>query len=158
LSSESAAPLTIEAEPSRQLASYLLAAHAGALVVSLLLPLAAPLTLLLVAAILVSLVDSLRTHAWRRAARAVVAIAAEPGGPWVLYLRSGRALPARLSSSSFVHPRLVVLNFRTGRLFGCSVVLPEDAANPDLLRQLRVRLMCGDVAETSGSVGSIRAR
>lgn len=158
MSSESELPLIIEAGRSRRLAAFLLTGHAAALGVCLVLPIPLTPRLLLVGVILASLADSLFTHAWRRSARAVVTVEAQPGRPWVLHLRSGSALPARLLSSSFVHPRLLVLNFRTGRLFGRSVVLPEDAADPDLLRQLRVRLLCGDAGERTGSGGNILAR
>jgi hypothetical protein len=116
------------------------------------------LRLLLSGVILGSLADSLHTHAWRRSARAMVAVETQPGRPWVLHQRSGRALPARLLRSSFVHPRLLVLNFRTGRLFGRSLVLAEDAADPDLLRQLRVRLTCGDTEKSPARAGDNQAR
>lgn len=158
MSSGSAAPLIVEAGQSRRLAAYLVIAHAAALVVSLVLPIGFPWHLLLVVALFVSLAHSLYTHGWRRGARAVVKVEVQQGRPWVLHLRSGRAISARLLGSSFVHPRLLVLNFSTGRLFRRTLVLAEDAADPDLLRQLRVRLMCLDGEESSDSITSAKAR
>ena len=80
-----------------------------------------------------------------------MAVDALPGRPWVLHMQGGRTVTGRLLGSSFVHPRLLVLNFRTGRFFGRSLVLTEDAADADLLRRLRVRLMCGGVGEPRGA-------
>ena len=158
MSHESAAPLRIEAGPSRRLAVFLVTAHAAALLVCLLLPLALQWRLLLAVAIAASLVDTLRTHAWRVSPRAVVAADVLPGRPWVLHRHNGTEVPARLLGSSFVHPRLLVLNFRSGRFMRCNLVLAEDAADADLLRQLRVRLMAGDGGEGAENAGNVQAR
>jgi len=115
-------------------------AHGAALVVSLLLPLELPFQLLLCAAIGVSLIQAARLHVWRSSQRAVAAVDAVQDQHWILHLRSGEEFQGQLLSSSFVHPRLLILNFSTAPLQGRSLVLAADAVDPDLLRQLRVRL------------------
>jgi toxin CptA len=140
LSSESAARLRIEAGPSLQLATYLVTVHAAALLVGLVLPVGLALRLLLAGVVAVSLVRSLRMHVWRSSARAVVGLDVPQDQPWTLRLRNGSQVTAHLLGSSLVHPRLLVLNFCTGRLARRSLVLAADAADPAVLRQLRVRL------------------
>ena len=54
---------------------------------------------------------------------------------WELTLGSGRRVQARLAPSTYVGPRLVVLNFRGPSWRRCSLVLPPDALDPDLLRR-----------------------
>jgi hypothetical protein len=58
----------------------------------------------------------------------------------MLTLASGRQVGARLLSNSFVSAPVVVLNFRRGSWWPCSLVLTSDNMDPDLLRRLRVRL------------------
>lgn len=65
-------------------------------------------------------------------------------GPWTLY-RSGRApVAASLLDSSYLHPRLLVLNFRLDNGSRLTRVLLGDEAPEDLLRRLRARLSAGD--------------
>jgi toxin CptA len=63
-----------------------------------------------------------------------------PDGTWTLTLASGRELEARLLTSTFVSPALVLLSFRCHRARRCSLVLFADALESELLRRLRVRL------------------
>jgi hypothetical protein len=63
-----------------------------------------------------------------------------PDGVWILTLVSGEQVEARLQPSSFVSPILILLNFRCRRWRSCSLVLPPDCLDPDLLRRLRARL------------------
>ena len=143
MSRPSAAPLRIEAGPSRRLAVFLLSAHLAALAVVPELPLAWYLQLSLAALILFGFVDAWRAHVRRCSRRAIRAAELGPQGAWSLCLTDGRILAAQLLPSSFLHPELLVLNFRTGRLTRRHLVLSADAADADVLRRLRVRLRMG---------------
>ncbi len=125
---------------------YLLPVHLAGLLVLPWLPLARYLQLALALLILFGLVDAWRTHVLRSAPRAIRAAELDPEGAWTLWLANGRVLAARLLPSSFVHPQLLVLNFRIGRLARRHLVLAADAADADRLRRLRVRLRMGAVA------------
>lgn len=70
-------------------------------------------------------------------------------GTWTLTLVSGEQVEARLLPSTFVLPRLLVLNFRRGRWRSRAMVLLPDALDSDLLRRLRVRLRLRGMADTS---------
>ena len=60
-------------------------------------------------------------------------------GHWVLYNAQGLSRKARLLES-YVHPRLVILNFALGRIRRRSVVILQDSADSEDIRRLRVRL------------------
>jgi toxin CptA len=126
--------------------------HLAGLAVLPWLPLAWYLQLALALVIVLGFVGAWRTHVLRGSPRAIRAAELDPEGAWTLRLADGRALAARLLPSSFVHPKLVVLNFRTGRLARRHLVLAADAADADALRRLRVRLRMGVVTrlETQG--------
>ena len=137
---KSAAPLRIDAGPSRRLGLYLWATHLGALALVPWFSLAWYFQLSLGALIGLSLARGIRTHALRSAACAVRAAELDGEGAWTLLLADGRVLSARLLDSSLVHPLLLVLNFHTGRLGRRHLVLAPDSANADQVRRLRVRL------------------
>ena len=146
MSKPSAARLRFEAGPSRRLGLYLLPGYLAGLAVLPWLPLAWYLQLALALLILLGLVDAWRVHVVRSAPRAIRAAELDPKGAWTLWLADGRVLAARLLPSSFVHPGLLVLNFRTGRLARRHLVLSADAAAADVQRRLRVQLRVGAVA------------
>ena len=82
-----------------------------------------------------------RVYVLRRGARAVRRALWQPDGRWVLEDNSGVTSEAKLLPSSYLHPRLVILNFallrdRTRR----DLVLLPDSLDFHTLRQLRARL------------------
>lgn len=154
MSKPSVVPLRIEAGFSRRLAAYLLIVHGAGLAVLPALPLAWYLQLALALGVTVSLTDAWAVHVRRSASRAVHFAELDSEGAWTLYLVDGRKLAARLLASSFVHPALILLNFRTGRFLRRHLVLAADAADADLLRRLRVRLRTDRQAAT----GAVRQR
>ncbi len=139
-SRRSATPLRIELRPSRQLATVLVAAHAGGLAVTL--PLSWPWwgTSLLGMALAASLAWNLSRHALLSHPRAVWAITWRGEGDFELSRRDGTRTAARLAPDTYVHPRLVILCFRRGRWGRSPVVLCRDAVDQESFRRLRVRL------------------
>lgn len=96
------------------------------------------------------LAHGLALHILRRAPWAVTGALWEPDGTWTLTLASGREVEARLLPSTFVTNALIVLNLRCGRWRTCTLVLPGDSLDPDLLRRLRARLRA-TAPETAGA-------
>lgn len=151
-SPKSAPPLKVELRPSRWLASLILFAHGGALVV--LVPLALPIWALapLVGLITGSLVYTLKTHALLRGPLTIRRVIWDSDNDWLLHAASGEQLAGRLLPGSYVHPLLVILNFELetppsgtlgGRQFNAkrrSIVLAKDSTDATTLRQLRARL------------------
>jgi len=138
--------LIIQPGVSRRLLLVVLLLHGLTLPVVLMLPVAWPWRTLLVAALLVGLAGSLGGavgHRWSWVPRQAVW---HPEGHWTLTLGDGREVPARLLTTTFVSPALVVLNFRLAELAVSlpgstrSLVLLPDNLDPDLHRRLRVQL------------------
>ncbi|HUP92765.1 MAG TPA: protein YgfX [Solimonas sp.] len=71
--------------------------------------------------------------------RAIDRIVWNPDGSWVLHVREHHA-EALLLGSSYLHPRLIVLNFRLKDGRRRSRALLGDEAEPEVLRRLRARL------------------
>ena len=152
LSPKSAPPLKLDLRPSRWLASLILFAHGGALVV--LMPLTLPIWALapLVGLITGSLIYTLKTHAMLRGPLTIRRVIWDSDNDWSLHAASGEQLAVRLLPGSYVHPLLVILNFELeslpanaprGLLFSTrrrSIVLAKDSADATTLRQLRARL------------------
>ncbi len=134
----SAEPLHIEPGPSRWLTAYLLGVHAAALVLLAGWIRPAWLATGLAAVVLWRLAVNWRRHVQRRGERVVVRAVWHADGRWVLETAAG-SLAARLERDAFVHPLLVVLNFRTpqGRHV---LILFRDAVPEAVHRRLRVRL------------------
>lgn len=144
-------PLRIRPVASRRLAVYLALVHAAVIAAAVALPLPWPLRLGLVLAALLGLAHGLAVHVLRLAPWAVVEAIWQPDGAWSLTLGSGQEVPARLLSSTYVSPALVVLNFRCGRWRIRSLVLPRDAIDADQHRRLRARLRLAGLAPTPAS-------
>ena len=137
-----ATPLTIEPHPSRGLLALLLLAHAGAVVILLLLnewPWSVRLFLLV--AVLASLWTTLGKQGWRQTPARIQRLVWQTENDWRLEFSGGETLTAELLPSSFLHPWLVILNLRVeGRRLPVSVALPRDSLDATTFRQLRVRL------------------
>ncbi len=81
-------------------------------------------------------------HGSRRAARAIVLLVWDRLGQWRLVQRDGRVLDVCLEPGGYVHPKLVVLAFRTRSGRRLRVLIAPDMVDADRLRRLRTRLRC----------------
>jgi len=122
------------------LTAFLLATHGLGLSVALLIPLDWYWRCGLAVLVLAGLLHALGMQVLFMVPWAVREAIWEPDGAWTLTLVSGDRVETRLLSSSFVSPRVLVLNFRRGRWRSRTMVLASDTLDSDLLRSLRVRL------------------
>lgn len=141
-SQKSATPLDLEPRRSRWLLWALGIAHLGALVlVAVLVELTVPGQLLLVSAVLLSLWLTLRQLGWLGKPAAISRVTWQADGDWVVETGNGDVVEGKLLPTSYVHPWLVVLNFRLeGKRGVRSVVLLRDSLDESSFRRLRVRL------------------
>ncbi|MDT8384687.1 MAG: protein YgfX [Gammaproteobacteria bacterium] len=140
-STKSAPPLRLSPKPSRILIALLTVGHLGA--IAILLPLDIHLIIKLGIAIVlaVSLVIAVRKQPGRTGEGGVQTLIWQADGDWLLETADGETLDARLHESTYVHPWLVVLNFRlTDRPGLLSFTLAPDALDKETFRALRVRL------------------
>ena len=70
-------------------------------------------------------------------------------GSWLLQDAEGRKSEGHLLPSTYVHPQLIVLNFRMGAGNRRTRVILGDEAAPELLRRLRARLLDQGAAAAS---------
>jgi toxin CptA len=147
-STKYAQPLRLKPKPSRILIGLLTVGHLGAIAV--LLPLDFPLIvkLLIAVVLLVSLVVAWRKQPGKVGEGGVQTLTWKADGDWLLETVDGESLNATLHESTYVHPWLVVLNFRQEGKHGLlSFVLAPDALDRELFRELRVRLKVAGNAE-----------
>ena len=141
-SRRSDAALVVKLHPSRRMLVLLVTLHSLAL--SLLWPLHERLglmVLLLVPLLLTSLVQSARRYALLTGKHAVTEIVVKNNNDYLLGMPGGRYRQAALRRGSYVHPALIVLNFKHSRWpWYLSVPLLSDSADTEMLRRLRVRL------------------
>lgn len=140
-SARSAVQLTLELVPSRILFTGLTVCHLLALISLLICDLSVLMTLSLGMLIAFSLVLSYAWHGHRHSRWFVERVTCLADGNWILQTTDGRKHPGRLLDSTYVHPRLVILNFALDGIARRSVVLLPDSTDPDDLRRLRVRLL-----------------
>lgn len=133
-------PLRIRPGASRWLAAFLLATHAGVLVLICLLPLGVLPRSALLVAVLLGFVHAVGAQVVHRLPWSLREAVWQADGTWLLTLVSGRELTGQILPTTYVSTTLVVLAFRCGRLRTCALVLLPDSLDADLLRRLRVRL------------------
>ena len=134
--------IAIEPRPSRRLALFVCTSHLVALAMLAWLQTqvgSVPFTWLAVA-VLFSWHRNWKNLVSLTGAGALIRVELNPQGEWTLFDRCGCAVPARLLGSSYVSPRLMVLNFSLGGLRRRNLILLPDSSCPDQLRRLRVRL------------------
>ena len=131
--------LRIELRPSLVVAVVLVAAHSGAMLGALALPLQPSSASIAAAALLVSAWRTLTRHALRRGPAALVSVAHSEAAGWRVTTATGASIGPCTLSSAFVHPRLTILSFSSprGRI---DVLVPEGASDPDEARRLRIML------------------
>lgn len=134
-----AQPLRIRPRPSLRLASFLVLAHGGTLLLLWTLAVATGLKLAVAALVLLDMLHGWRRHVRRSGAGVVDEVILQTGGQWLLQFPGREPLPAGLLPDSYVHPWLIVLRFRH-RDGCCSLVLLPDMIDRDCHRRLRVRL------------------
>ena len=140
-STKFAQPLRLNPKPSRILIALLSIGHLGA--IAILLPLYIPLVIKLglTIVLVVSLVIALRKQPGRVGEGGVQTLIWKADGDWLLETTEGESLNATLHESTYVHPWLVVLNFRQENKSGLlSFALAPDALDSETFRELRVRL------------------
>lgn len=97
--------------------------------------------LLFVPALLISLSSLVRRYAMLKGRYAVTEITLKSNNEYVLLMANQRRVQAGLRRGSYVHPLLIILNFKLKRWpWYVSVPLLTDSADEDVLRRLRVRL------------------
>lgn len=126
---------------SQQIARFLFALHAlAALTVLFSVPGRVAIAALL-ALVALSFFRNYRRHVLFRGPSAPRRVICREDGRWFLQDHQGGMHLARLLPSSYLHPRLVILNFALEqRPRRRSVVLCPDSLDAQTLRQLRVRL------------------
>jgi toxin CptA len=140
-STKYAQPLRLTPKSSRILMTLLTIGHLGAAAVLIPLDLSLLIKLAIGAALLVSLFVAWRKQPGRVGEGDVQTLTWQTDGEWLLETVDGKQFPASLHESTYVHPWLVVLNFRREddrRML--SFTLPPDALDAETFRELRVRL------------------
>jgi toxin CptA len=133
--------LEFRPRPSRLLARFLLVAHALAAVVVLVSVPGRLAMAVLLGLVLVSFYRAYRRHVLQVGRRAARRVVCQEDGAWFLQDTQGVVREARLLPSTFLHPRLVILNFELCRCAGRrNLVLCPDSLDPQTLRRLRARL------------------
>lgn len=141
-SKRSEATLVVKLHTSRQMLVLMLVVHLLAL--SVLWPLYQQLGLfvfMLILVLFISLVQTVRRYAMLKGKYAVNEIIVKSNNDYVLAMSDKQYVQAVLRRGSYVHPLLIILNFRLRRWpWYISVPLLTDSADKEALRRLRVRL------------------
>lgn len=143
-----AQPLRLQPKASRILIGLLTVGHLGAIAVLFPLDFSIFIKLFIAAVLVVSLFVALRKQPGSVGEGGVHKLTWTTDGDWLLETTAGETLTATLHESTYVHPWLVVLNFRQENKRGLlSVVLAPDALDAETFRELRVRLKVAGNAE-----------
>lgn len=142
-STVSATPLAVEIKPSRRLAIYVLGVYATAASVVLALPVSRVVIAGALLGLFLAGVHAYQRRVTLRSRHAIVGLNRHADGTWLLHLADGATHQASLLPDSYLHPGLLVLNFRLGNDRRRSVVLARDSADSTSLRRLRVALSLG---------------
>jgi len=147
-STKYAQPLRLQPKASRILIGLLVTGHLGAIAVLFPLDLSMTIKITIAVVLLVSLVIALRKQPGRTGEGGVQTFIWQTDGLWVLETVDGEQMKASLHESTYVHPWLVVLNFRRENKRGLlSFTLAPDALDREVFRELRVRLKVTGNAE-----------
>ena len=131
--------LEFERRSSRSLSLILLVLHIGAaLCILWVLPYTTLALLLLLPVVAMNFYTQYCRHVLLSDNSSVVSVRHSEQG-WNLYFFDNEELDVELLRDSYIHPLLVILNFKQGRQ-RISVPLPFDALDPEQHRRLRVRL------------------
>ena len=140
-STKYAQPLRLQPKASRILIGLLVAGHLGAIAVLFPLDFSMAIKITIAVVLLVSLVIAVRKQPGRVGEGGVQTLTWQADGVWVLETVGGEQMKASLHESTYVHPWLVVLNFRQENKRGLlSFTLAPDALDRETFRELRARL------------------
>ncbi len=139
-SKKSEPPLHIEPRSSRQLALALLLVHAAAMAVIINLGLPPWASLALAGSVVMSLYINFNTQVLGRGRSALTSLVWEEEGEWTLMDALGERLHGRLRPSSYVHPRLLILNFDIEDKPNRTLVLLRDSLDARTFHRLLMRL------------------
>ena len=139
LSTKSEAALTLSLNPSRLFLSGLGACHLLALISVAVCDLAVAVSVVLVAAILVSLIWNGLRYGHSRSRWFIRRVVWSADGQWMLSNGVGEERAVQLLGG-YVHPQLLILRFAWNRFGRRAVVVPPDAADSEAIRRFRVRL------------------
>jgi len=149
-STKFAQPLRLQPEASRILVGLLVAGHLGAIAVLFPLDLSMAIKITIAAVLLVSLTIAIRKQPGRMGEGGVQTLTWQTDGVWMLETVGGEKMEASLHESTYVHPWLVVLNFRQENKRGLlTFTLAPDALDKETFRELRVRLKVAGSPENS---------
>jgi len=135
-----AQPLHLEPRTSVQLSMALLLLHGLGLLVAMNLNLPIWAGMLLSAAILLNFYTTFSTHVMGRGKFAILSLVWEDEGEWKILMSDARQYIARLLPSSYVHTRLIVLNFRLENGGRRTSILLPDSLDKTTYRKLLVRM------------------
>jgi len=139
-SKKSESPIHIEPRGSRQLALALLLVHAAAMAVVINLGLPPWASLALAGSVVMSLYMTFSTQVLGRGRSALTSLVWDEEGDWTLMDSLGERLQGRLRPNSYVHPRLLILNFIIEGKPNRSLVLMRDSLDPRTFHRLLMRL------------------
>jgi hypothetical protein len=142
-STVSVTPLALEIKPSRRLAICILCVYTLAALAVFTLPVSLWLMCGALLPLLLSCGVTYQRRISLRSSKAIVGLNRHADGVWQIRLTDGSAHQANLLPDSYLHPELMVLNFRLGTGKRRSVVLVRDSADGASLRRLRVALALG---------------
>jgi toxin CptA len=125
--------------------------HLGALAVLFPLDLPLIIKLAIAALLVVSLIVAWKKQPGKVGEDGVQSLVWQVDGDWLLETGDGQQWKAVLHESTYVHPWLVVLNFRREDRRGLlSFALAPDALDKETFRELRVRLKVAGQAKEEG--------
>jgi len=136
-----AAPIRLELAPSKQLVVIFSLAHALVLPLVWQAELPVWLASCISGIVLFSAWSTVRRHASQHAQNAVVYLHWHSGETWLIGLANGEVLEAELLRDSYLHPSLLILNFRclaSGRRI--SSLITRDRLAAECFKRLRVLL------------------
>jgi hypothetical protein len=137
---EHSMPMTIHPGYSGRLALLLSTIHAGGCALVPLLPISGTVSFLLLSLLVGSLAHFWRRDLLRRGRWAVTKLHWDGAETWTLFSPEQPPQAAQLRGSSYLHPRVMILNFSTAGWIGRRVILLEDDVDPEQLRRLSARL------------------
>lgn len=134
-------PLQVDLQPSRRLATILVTASLGALLLLLVVPLVWWMKMAGGVAIVVASVSHLRRHAWRSVPKAWAGLRWSAETSWQAWRKDGEAMGITILPDAMVTSVLTVIRFRcAGERWPQALVLLPDSAEQEALRRLRVNL------------------
>jgi len=121
---------------------------AASLSVIAIIPVTHPALLLLIPIFIFRTYYYFKQNILLSADNSVICISQSIAGDWSLGLHDHSELPVELCDDSYIHPMLVILNFKvSGRYRRISLPLFKDALNEEQHRQLRCQLRLSRPAE-----------